>query len=457
MLPQSRFSSVSIWIIIALLFLGGGCGKKDESQGRTVVNVWPGWAGFERSALDSIVDDFNQSQDRILVKTLTMSEIEKKLLLAVAGGHPPDLVRLPTFYLPPYAQNNALLPLDKLIERYGIQRSDYIPVFYDACIYEGQTWALPITASMTALHYNKKMFRDAGLDPEKPPTSIAELEKMNEQILRYRKDGSIELMGHLPVEPDWWVTSWPDWFGKGVWDKDRVMTLDTADSMRAFEWIESYPKRFGADKLLTFKSGFGTFASPQNAFMQGKVAMVMQGIWMDNFINNYASDDFEYGVAFFPSEDGKRQVTIAEPDSFSIPAGAKHPQEAFEFLMYLQRPEVVEKLALNHRKMTSLVKVSDSFFETHPHPYIESFYKFAQSPDAVIRPQIKQFTEFRDDFRVVANSLFSGTATAAVLIPEFQTKQQALMDKNLIRWNRVKEKRLKEWASANPLEGESDE
>lgn len=448
MLSRCRYSYFCIYLV--LLLLGGACGKKADTNGRVVVNVWPGWAGFERSALDSIVEDFNNSQDRIEVKTLTMSEIEKKLLLAVAGGHPPDLVRLPTFYLPPYAENNALLPLDKFIEHHGVNRGDYIPVFYDACVYEGQTWALPITASMTALHYNKKMFRDAGLDPNKPPTSIAELEEMNEQILRYREDGSIEKIGHLPVEPDWWVTSWPDWFGDGVWDKDCAMTLDTDSSMRAFEWIESYPERFGADKLLTFKSGFGTFASPQNAFIQGKVAMVMQGIWMDNFINNYGEKDFEYGVAFFPAEDGQRHVTIAEPDSFSIPAGAKHPQEAFEFLLYLQRPEVMEKLALNHRKMTSLVEVSESFLEDHPHPYIESFYEFAKSPDAVIRPQIKHFTEFRDHFRVVVNNLFTATETAAELIPEFQESEQELMDKNLRRWNRVKDRRLEDWAKYDP-------
>ena len=92
-------------------------------------------------------------------------------------------------------------------------------------------------------------------------------------------------------------------------------------------------------------------------------------------------------------------MSLAEPDSFSIPTGARHPDEAFKFLLYLNRQEVVEKLALGHRKMTSLRAVSPSFLENHPHPYIEAFIDIAASPNVARKPPIAQRNQLEAEMR----------------------------------------------------------
>jgi ABC-type glycerol-3-phosphate transport system substrate-binding protein len=93
--------------------------------------------------------------------------------------------------------------------------------------------------------------------------------------------------------------------------------------------------------------------------------------------------NYDWGVAPFPSVvGGPKLVTYAGADVLVIPRGARHPREAFEFIAYVNRQDVMEKLCQLHCKNSPLAKVSDSFIRTHPNPYIDVFERLAASPNA---------------------------------------------------------------------------
>ena len=121
---------------------------------------------------------------------------------------------------------------------------------------------------------------------------------------------------------------WGFWFGGRMWDGDKTITANSPENIAAYQWVESYPKRFGADNLLTFRDGFGVLASPQNPFLSGRVAMEIEGSWIYGYIKNYAPKDFEWGVAPFPSADPEHlnNVAIVEPDVLVIPGGRETPE-----------------------------------------------------------------------------------------------------------------------------------
>lgn len=302
-----------------------------------VIRYWEKWTGFEADAMREIVDDFNSSQSRIFVEYSSVSQIDRRLTLAIAGGVPPDVAGIWAYNIPVYSENNALMPLTSMAKDAGIREEDYLPIIWKLCSHREQLWALPSTPGNTALIYNKKLFREAGLDPERPPRSIAELEAFNEKIFKRSADGRIERIGHLPEEPGWWNSLWGNWFGGTLVEGDATLTATSPENLEAYRWVQSYPERFGAESLLGMKDGFGNFASPQNPFFTGRVAMVMQGVWIYNYIQNYAPADFEWGVAPFPTNDPEKlgDVSVVESDVMVIPTGAKHPREAFEFIRYV--------------------------------------------------------------------------------------------------------------------------
>ena len=437
---------VLLWALACTMGLAG-CREQPAAKGPVVIKYWEKWTGFESDAMQVIVKDFNASQTRIHVDYSTVSQIDRKLMLATAGGVPPDVAGIWETNIPVYAENNALTPLDKFAADAGIIREKYIDIFWQLCSHRAHLWALPTTPTSIGLIWNKKLFRAAGLDPERPPRSIAELDEFSQKLVKYRQDGSLEAVGFIPGEPNWWDNMWGCWFGGKLWDDQKTMTADAPEVLAAYKWVESYPKRFGANQLLAFRDGFGNFASPQNPFFTGRVAMVLQGVWIHNFIKNYAPPDFEWGAAPFPTTDPKHlhDTTIVGCDVLVIPVGAKHPKEAFEFIAYVNSQKVMEKLCVGQLKFSPLRECTPGFLTNHPNPYIQVFADLAKSPNATAFPRLTTWTQYSNDLVNAVTRIQSGNTSAQEALRDVNQRQQEVFDRVLTRWERLSPKLEKEW------------
>jgi len=472
--PRRGVARVLLTMLLGYALAGCSSGPVDTPKdGRTVVHYWEKWTGFEGEAMQAVVEDFNASQDRIWVEKLTVSQLDQKLMLATAGGNPPDVSGLWSHTVNDFAEKGALTPLDTMLERANIGPERYIPVFWELCSHRGMTWALPSTPASTALHWNKKLFREAGLDPDRPPRSLDELDRMAEALTvveverqgetvrvrfpeltseeKRRKDFEIVQMGHLPHYPGWWLAMWPYWFGGHLWDGERRITADSPEAVKALRWIQSYAKKYGVGNLRSFGSSFGNFSSPQNPFLSGQIAMVLQGVWMYNFIDKYAPH-LEWGVAPFPAQepDPYPMVTVVESDVLVIPKGARHPREAFAFIRYVNTQGPMEKLCLGQRKFSPLATMSADFLERHPNPYIETFVRLARSPHARYVPRLAVWNEYRDEMQVAVDRVLALSEAPAEALADVQRRMQWKFDRVLRRWDMVKNERLKEWRNYDP-------
>ena len=437
------------FLIVLLVLALCACRRAEHAgDGRIIVKYWEKWTGFEADAMRAVVDDFNASQDRIFVDFSSVSQIDRKLMLAISGGVPPDVAGIWGFNLPVYAGNNALMPLDKFAAQAGIQRDQYIDVYWQMGCYRGHLWGLPTTPASTALVWNKKLFRAAGLDPDRPPRSIAELEEYNERLTKRRSDGRLAACGQLPSETGWHEL-WGIWFGGTLWDGTNTITANSPQNIAAFQWIESYPKRFGSQDLLAFHEASGNFASPQNPFFTGRVAMILEGPWMYNYIKQYAPDDFEWGVGPFPSADPEhlKNVTVVEMDALAIPAGARHPKEAFEFIRYVNSRKPMEKLCLGQLKFSPLRECSQEFYQKHPDPNIREYVELAKSPNAHFLPQLTTWNMYSNDMNQAFDRIWAGKASAREALDEVQRHEQPVFDGSERKWNRFSAKLMAEWSN----------
>jgi multiple sugar transport system substrate-binding protein len=108
-------------------------------------------------------------------------------------------------------------------------------------------------------------------------------------------------------------------------------------------------------------------------------------------------------VAPFPSaRPGLDRVTYGGMDVLVIPRGSKHKREAFEFIAYVNRQDVTERLNSLHGKLSPRREVSEDFFRTHPNPYIHVFDELAASPNAFPLPPITNWTEIADELSIIA-------------------------------------------------------
>ena len=382
-----------------------------------------------------VVEAFNASQDRIRVELTTVSEMDRKLLVATAGGDPPDVAGLWSWAVVPYAQKGALTCLDKYAQRAGLSREDFIEAYWDQCIYRGSLYALPSVPASVALHWNKDLFVEAGLDPNRPPVTLEELDEMAKRLTVRDEEGQLLRMGFLPPEPGWWNWAWGYWFGGKLWDGSCRLTPDSPENIAAYRWVQSYAKNYGVQGVDTFRGGFGNFSSPQNAFLSGKVAMVLQGVWMSNFIDEYAPQmKGRWGAAPFPSAvPGLEKVTLVEEDILVIPAGAKHPDEAFKFIAFVNSQEGSELLAVGQKKFPPLKEISPTFIEKHPNPFIEVFIDLAKSPNAHYSPMIGIWSEYGDELSATFEEIWLQQTSPEEGLTSIRERLQKKLDREIAR------------------------
>ncbi len=420
-----RIISVIFMLAAAILLIFGPRPDETPAGGKVIVQYWEKWPGKERAAMESIVDWFNRTvgeEKGIYVQYLSMSNINQKTLVSTAGGVPPDVAGLWDVEVAQFASMGALLPLDEMAAAHGITEDYYKPVYWNACRYNGVLYALISTPAATALHYNKQIFleradalRAAGLDPDRPPRTLRELDEYAKalDVIETLPNGRKHIIsaGYLPMEPGWFLAHTGYWFGVSVFDEQtQTLQLNHPKMVEALEWIQSYSKRLGVETMGEFRSGFGTFNSTQNPFLTGMVAMVKQGPWMANYIEHLKPEmnrwkmskeqeatlpreqrkqNYAWAAAPFPSAvPGLENVSYCGFDTLVIPRGARHPKEAFEFIAFVNRQDVMERLNTLHCKNSPLTKVSDEFLENHPNPYIDVFEQLASSPNARALPSI---------------------------------------------------------------------
>lgn len=450
-------------VFCALALFSSAC---SDSQGESKSSVrhvvyWEKWTDFEGEAMDRVVDGFNKAEREhakadpsyrpIEVEKVTISSIEQKLLVASAGGNPPDVAGIYSFMTAGYADKGALTDLTELAKRDGIDRSQYVGRYYDLASHRGRLWGLPTTPASVALHWNKRLFHEAGLDPEKPPETLEELDAMAEKLTRWevtlpsgekvQKSGYLPdvpasqkrllQVGFLPMEPSWWSYGWGFAFGGKLIDGDKV-TANSPENVQAYEWVASYTKKLGVDAVQRFRSGFGSFASAQNPFLSGKLAMEIQGVWMYNFIKKFA-DGMLWGAAPFPAPAAhpeRRGVANAEVDALVIPAASKHPDEAWTFIKYTQRQDVMEELCLGQRKHTPLARVSEQFYAKHPNPYIRLFRELGASPNAWSAPKTGVWNEYGREMTTAADKVANLTLSPQDALNQVHDRLQISFDRD---------------------------
>jgi len=453
-------SAVLVLCALGILVFGPRANQSipADRRGDVVVEYWEKWVGPEADGIQQIVSDFNDTvgrQKHIYVQCMSMSNITQKTLTAIAGGMPPDVAGLWHDVVLQFAALDAVEPLEKMAADHGITADSYKPVYWNACHYNGHLYALVSTPGAVALFYNTRLFhenadklRRAGLDPDRPPRTLEELDRyaaaLNTFVVDSHGRRHLDQAGYLPMEPGWYITNTPIWFGTDVWEGNAGRFVFTDPRVvRACQWIQGYSLRLGAEAVNEFTSQSdikGGFATPQNAFIAGKVVMEQQGPWMANYIHHLRPQmDHDWAAAPFPSAVAQQDVTFCPFDALMIPKGAKHKREAFEFIAYVNRQDVMEKLCKLHCKNSPLARVSDDFLHHHPNPYIGVFEELARSPNAHGPIQCPIAQEAGSQFQAAIQGLVSAgramqpAEAMALLEQDMQAKWESYLQEQRIR------------------------
>ncbi len=249
--------------------------------------------------LDGLIAEYNAQQSRYWIKGTSMGSydtLQKKILASVVAHRSPDISQNFEALTLKLSRAGKLVCLDDLIAREpdpAAFRSDIIPVLLANNLFEGKLWSFPFNKSVPVLYYNKDMFRESGLDPERPPRTVEELFDYARKLTRDDDgDGHPEIWGYaFTLRNEWnWGCRLLSCHGTLMDENARKPFLDSKASLRA---TRSYSDMI-LEKIGKFAEGY----DHQNEWLGSKIAMFESSIVSRVYLKGKIK--FSHGVAPIP-------------------------------------------------------------------------------------------------------------------------------------------------------------
>lgn len=327
--------------------------------------------------IDQYAADFNKENPAIKVQPIYAGSYQDtivKALTAHKAGTPPVasvLLSTDTFTL---IDEDAVVPIDNFVKT--AEDKAWLSGFYPAFLLNsqvgGKTWGVPFQRSTVVLYWNKELFKEAGLDPNKAPANWTELVSMAGKLTKKDASGKVTQYGiQVPS------SGFPYWLFQGFTTQNDVILANAAGNQVRYDdpkVIEAL--QFWVDlsrKHGVHPPGVVEWGTTPKDFMERKAAM----IWTTtgNLTNIRNNAKFDFGVAMLPA--GKKRGSPTGGGNFFIFKKATPAQQeaAFKFARWLTTPERAAQWGID----TGYVAVSPAAWDT---PAMKKYA--AEFPPAIV-------------------------------------------------------------------------
>jgi multiple sugar transport system substrate-binding protein len=314
--------------------------------------------------IEKLVKVWNESHPAIQIEPsfVPPDNFVTKFGTMVAGGTPPDIVAVDLVYAPQFAAANQLSDITDLAK--SLPYFDKLsPSHVRLATYGDKIYGLPFNAEASVLMWNKDLFKEAGLDPEKPPKTWAEVADAAKKITAlgngkygYYFSGNCAGCNAFTFAPLIWAN------GGDILSADGTQATLTDPKVK--EALEFY-RQMWADGVIPpgAKTDGGT--EFLNTFASGKIGMQGLGAFAIAAIKA-SNPNMNFGVAYLPGKEGG-QSSFAGGDIISIPAGSKYVKEAFEFIKWLTSEETQLSLYAKEGSLPVRTDLADNqYFKADP-------------------------------------------------------------------------------------------
>lgn len=149
------------------------------------ITFWHGMQSGNEEALKHLTDEYNASQDRVVVELQNQNGYEELVdkYFQSSQADRPHLIQLPEYMLQQMADTNTVVTSTACIQAEGYDTSTFLPRALLAYQTGGVQWGMPFNISNPVLYYNRVAFEEAGLDPDQPPVTLEQLREYSQQIV----------------------------------------------------------------------------------------------------------------------------------------------------------------------------------------------------------------------------------------------------------------------------------
>ncbi|ODS50708.1 MAG: sn-glycerol 3-phosphate transport system substrate-binding protein [Halanaerobium sp. 4-GBenrich] len=436
-------------VLVSLCFIVSFSAAAEE----VTIDFWHAMGGHNLEVVNTLVEEFNSSQDQVEVKaqyTGSYNDTLTKTQSAVQTGTAPHIIQIYEIGTQMMLDSGIIMPIEDLgKEVAGDNSFDWdkflVPVSNYYTI-DGKLNSMPFNSSTPILYYDRDAFEEAGLDPNRPPQTFAELKEYARKLTIKNDDGTVERYGFTQGIVGWFVEQMVANQDATLVNNDNGRsaraTASNLNEEAAVRFVKLWKEM--VDEGIMLNPGRGWDGANQ-AFSSGRAAMLIESTSsVAGFTENAEAAGFELGTGFLPRPAAANRggVIIGGASLWTI---ADHPEEelkaTWEFLKWLSEEEQqvywfentgyfpVTKAAVER-------EMNNKFFAENPN-YLTAFLQLLLSKKAVSTQGalIGTFPEVRQIVEESVEKTLEGNMTPQAAMDEAAER----VNKSLKEYNQLNE------------------
>jgi ABC-type glycerol-3-phosphate transport system substrate-binding protein len=358
MKSPGKIAAVTVAALVGVGILSGCAssngGSSDGTVNLVVAPVLPGATADALSALHDRVQQFEKKYPKIKVKAIEYQWTGTTFAAELAGGTLPDVFNVPFTDSKTLANNGQLADITKYFDDTSTAKKWNKNVLDVAKGDNGHVYGIPWGPYAMALSYNRDIFTKAGLDPDKPPTTLDEIQQ-DAKIISEKVPG---VAGYMQMTQSntggWELATLTQSLGGHLEQVDSdgkvTVTADNDQTKQALAWLKKL--RWNDDSI---GSNFlFDWSGINQAFASGKIAMYMSGSdVIGSLMQANGFDQKKYGVATFPLADDSSAGILSggNVDVVNVKDSPEQVAAAVKWIdFYRTQPTVDKTAAVNNAK-----------------------------------------------------------------------------------------------------------
>jgi arabinogalactan oligomer/maltooligosaccharide transport system substrate-binding protein len=321
----------------------GGSDSGDKADGPVTITWWDtSNATNEAPTYQALIKDFEAANKDIKVKYVNVpfDQAQNKFDTAAGASGAPDVLRSDVGWTPAFAKKGYFLPLDGT-EALADQ-AKFKPNLIKQAQYDGKTYGVPFVTDTLALVYNKQLFEKAGVEAPKTWDDL--------------KAAAATIKSKTGVDGYWGSTAayyaQTFLYGEGTDTVDAAAKKITVNSDAAKKGYGTWLSLFSGKGLHKADTTADAYAHIQDAFVNGKVAAIVQGPWeITNFYKGSAfTDKANLGIATVPAGSTGKAGAPTGGHNLSVYAGSDsaHQKAAEKFVGFMTSAKSQTQIALKN-------------------------------------------------------------------------------------------------------------
>ena len=340
---------VGLVVILALLPACGGGGGEETSapaegeeptaEERVIeLEFWYALSGSTGEAVEEMVQQFNAAHPNIQVTATyqgSYGQIMGKVWNAIFAEETlPHVSHLGGAAL--VGKTGAAMPITDFTDGDNpIDRSQIYDAFWEYNSADGQVWSMPFNNSVPVLYYNRDLFVAAGLDPDSPPTTWAEVIEYGKALTQDTDgNGEIDQWGfNTHTDSHWYLSTMFLENGAQIINEEQTEVL--YNSPEAVEMLQLWGDMVDTHHIMPP----GQHSEAKGDFLAGKLGMLLRSC--AGIPSTTAEVAFDLGVAGVPTVEGRDPVELIGGGSLIIFRNDSQAvlDAAWEFVKFMTSPE----------------------------------------------------------------------------------------------------------------------